>query len=194
MAIILNAGKNYWMVRQSDNEVAIRISPGDQSMAIQKLATIWKKYSSSPFEFTFLDENIDATFRSEVRLGKIVFMFTVLTIVIACLGLFGLATYLGEQRSKEISIRKVLGASIPEVITLLLKDFVLLIAIAFIIAAPLGWFIMKGWLNGFAYRTIIDWWIIVLSGASAFLIAVITIGYQSLKVARENPVINLKSE
>jgi putative ABC transport system permease protein len=194
MAIILNAGKNQWMVRQSNNEVAIRIAPGDPSKAIQKLAIIWKKYSSSPFEFTFLDQNIDATFRSEVRLGKIVFMFTVLTIVIACLGLFGLATYLGEQRSKEISIRKVLGASIPEVITLLLKDFVLLIAIAFIIAAPLGWLIMKGWLNGFAYRTIIEWWIIVLSGVLAFLIAIITIGYQSLKVARQNPVDSLKSE
>ncbi|HMG94432.1 MAG TPA: FtsX-like permease family protein [Chryseolinea sp.] len=194
MAIILNAGKNYWMVRQSDNEVAIRISPGDPSEAIQKLTTIWKKYSSSPFEFTFLEQNIDATFRSEVRLGKIVFMFTVLTIIIACLGLFGLATYLGEQRSKEISIRKVLGASLSEVSMLLLKDFMLLIGIAFIIAAPLGWFIMKGWLNGFAYRTIIDWWIIVLSGVSAFLIAIITVGYQSLRVARQNPVDSLKSE
>jgi putative ABC transport system permease protein len=194
MAVILNAGKNYWMVRQSDNEIAIRISPGDISLAIEKLEAIWKKYSASPFEFTFLDQNIDSTFRAEMRLGRIVLVFTVLTIIIACLGLFGLATYLGEQRSKEISIRKVLGASIPEVIGLLLQDFLLLICIAFIIAAPLGWLIMKSWLDGFAYRTVIEWWIIALSGISAFLVAILTIGYQSLKVARQNPVINLKSE
>jgi len=194
MAVILNTGKNYSMVRQSDNEMAIRISPGDAALAIEKLEAIWKKYSASPFEFSFLDQNIESTFRAEMRLGKIVLLFTVLTIIIACLGLFGLATYLGEQRSKEISIRKVLGASIPEVIALLLKDFVLLVGIAFVIAAPLGWFIMKNWLDGFAYRTVIEWWIIGLSGVSAFLIAIITIGYQSLKVARQNPVDSLKSE
>ena len=193
MAIILNAGKNYWMVRQSNNDVAVRLS-GNTLKGVQKLETIWKKYSQLPFEFTFLDQNIDAMFRAEMRMGRIVFVFTVLTIVIACLGLFGLAAYLGEQRSKEISIRKILGASIREVITLLLRDFVLPIAVAFFIATPIGWLIMKNWLDGFAYRTTVDWWIIVFAGLSTFAVALFTISYQSLKVARENPVNNLKSE
>jgi putative ABC transport system permease protein len=194
MAIILNAGKNHWMVRQSDNEVAIRITSGNTFKAVQKLETIWKKYSHLPFEFTFLDQNVDAMFRAEIRLGKIAFYFTILTIGIACLGLFGLATYMGEQRSKEICIRKVLGASIPEVIILLLMDFTMPILVAFLIAAPIGWAIMNNWLNGFAYRTIIDWSIIVFAGMCAFLISLLTISYQSLKVARENPVNKLKSE
>jgi putative ABC transport system permease protein len=194
MAIILNAGKNQYMVRQSNNEVAIRIAPGDASAAMRKLESIWKKYSAGPFEFSFLDQNIDAMFRSEIRLGKIILAFTILTITIACMGLFGLATYLGEQRSKEISIRKVLGASVPQVISLLLKEFVLLISIAFAIAAPVGWFLMKNWLDAFAYRTMLNGWIILLAGASAFVIAVLTIGYQSMRVARQNPVENLKGE
>lgn len=194
MAIILNAGKNYWMVRQSDNNVAVRISSGNSIKAIQKLETIWKKYSHLPFEFTFLDQNIDAMFRAEIRLGRIMLVFTLTTIIIACLGLFGLAAYLGEQRSKEISIRKILGASVSEVVVLLLRDFVLPIAVAFIVAAPVGWYLMRNWLDGFAYRTTIDLWMIVLSGLITVVIALLTVSFQSLKLATENPVNNLKSE
>ena len=193
MAIILNTGRNYWMVRQSNNDIAVRIS-GNPEKSIKTLERIWKKYSNLPFEFTFLDQNIDAMFRAETRMGRIVLLFTFLTITIACLGLFGLAAYLGEQRSKEISIRKIMGASVPEVIKLLLKDFTLPIGIGFLIAAPIGWFIMENWLDEFAYKTTIDWWMIALAGLAAFAIALLTISYQSLKVAGENPVNNLKSE
>jgi putative ABC transport system permease protein len=194
MAIILNTSKSYRMVRQANNEVAIRIVPGDASKSIDKLARIWKKYSSGPFEFTFLDENIDATFRSEQRMGQIVFIFSVLTIGIACLGLFGLATYLGEQRSKEIGIRKVLGATVSQVLGLLLRDFTVLVIGAFVIAAPIGWYIMSQWLQGFAYRIDVEWWMIIAAGLFSLLIAVLTISVQSIKVASENPVKSLKNE
>ncbi len=194
MALILGTGKNNEMVKQANNDIAIRISSGNVSEKVEQLQKIWKKYSSSPFEFTFLDENIDATFRSEQRMGQIIFMFAALTIVIACLGLFGLAAYLSEQRGKEISVRKVLGASISQIIILLLRDFSILIAIAFVIAAPVGWYGMTRWLEGFAYRTNIGVSMILLAGFISFLIAFMTIAYQSIKAARENPVKNLKSE
>jgi len=194
MAMLLGGGQNNTMVRQANHSVAIRIAPGDASKAIDKLEGIWKKYSSSPFEFTFLDQNIDAMFRSEQRMGKIILIFTVLTVAIACLGLFGLATYMGEQRGKEISIRKVLGASVPQILILLLKDFTRLIGMAFIIAAPIGWYLISHWLQEFVYRINVDVWMILVAGISSLLIAVLTIGFQSIRVARENPVKSLKSE
>jgi putative ABC transport system permease protein len=194
IAIVLNAGRNNEMVKQSNNDIAIRIRPGNMGETVEQLQQIWKKYSSGPFEFTFLDENINATFRSEQRMGQIIFLFAALTIFIACLGLFGLAAYLGEQRGKEISIRKVLGASVNQVIIVLLKDFTSLIGIAFVIAAPIGWYIMSRWLEGFAYRTKIDLWVVFFAGSIALAIAFITIGYQSIKVASENPIKNLKNE
>jgi putative ABC transport system permease protein len=194
MAMVLGVGSNIWMVRESKNEIAVRIASGDPIATIDKLENIWKKYSWSAFEFSFLDQNIDAMFRSEQRMGRIVLIFAALAIVIACLGLFGLANYLGEQRAKEISIRKVLGASVVQVVMLLLRNFTLLIGISFIIGAPLGWYVMSAWLDGFAYRTSINGWLIISAGLLAMLTAVLTISYQSFKVARENPVNYLKGE
>lgn len=194
MAMVLGLGSNAWMVRESKNEIAVRIASGDPTATIEKLQNIWKKYSSSAFEFSFLDQNIEAMFRSEQRMGRIVFIFAGLAIIIACLGLFGLANYLGEQRGKEISIRKVLGASVTQVIMLLLKDFTLLIGIAFLIVAPLGWYVMSAWLDGFAYRTSINGWLVLSAGMLAMLTALFTISYQSFKFAGENPVNNLKGE
>ena len=194
MAMLLDTKETRYMVRQADNNIAIRIAPGNASNTINKLESIWKKYSSSPFEFTFLDQNIDSMFRAEQRMGKIVFIFTALTIIIACLGLFGLATYLGEQREKEIGIRKVLGASVYQVIILLLKDFIILIAVAFIVASPLGWYVMSNWLQGFAYRIDVELWMILIAGFLSLFIAVLTISFQSVKVATENPVNALKNE
>jgi len=194
MAMLLGGGQNNTMVRQANHSVAVRVAPGDVSKAIDTLERIWKKYSASPFEFTFLDQNIDAMFRSEQRMSKIVLIFTVLTMAIACLGLFGLATYMGEQRGKEISIRKVLGASVFQVLMLLLKDFTLLIGIAFVIAAPIGWYLIGHWLQEFVYHIDVSVWMILAAGISSLLIAVLTIGFQSIRVARENPVKSLKSE
>lgn len=194
LAMVLGTGSNVWMVREAKKEIAIRISGGEISEHISRLERIWKQHSSGAFEFSFLDQNIDSMFRAEQRMSRIVLIFATLTIIIACLGLFGLATYLGEQRGKEISIRKVMGASVSQVIILLVKDFALLIGIAFIIAGPVGWYIMNSWLQDFAYRINVEWWMIVSAGLVAMMIAVIAIGYQSIKVAKENPVKSLRSE
>jgi putative ABC transport system permease protein len=174
--------------------MAIRLNPGDKEAQIKTLQDVWKKYSSSPFQYSFLDQDFDALFRAEQRMGQIILLFTLLTIFIACLGLFGLSTYVGEQRAKEISIRKVLGASVMQVMGILFRDFTLLIVIAFAIAAPLGWYLMQQWLEGFAFHTGIDTVTIILSGTISLLIATITISFQSIRAARENPVKALKSE
>jgi putative ABC transport system permease protein len=179
---------------EPNREMAVRLSAGNTREQIQLLESIWKKYSSDAFEYSFVDQDFDGLFRAEQRISHIILIFTVLTISIACLGLFGLATYVGEQRAKEISIRKVMGASIAQVMGLLFKDFTLLIVIAFFIAAPLGWYLMSNWLQGFAYRTSVDGWIISLSGLASLLIATFTISFQSIKAARENPVKALKNE
>ncbi len=180
--------------KEPNGEMAIRLAAGNTQEQIRLLESIWKKHSSSAFEYTFLDQNFDALFHAEQRMARIIMIFTLLTIFIACLGLFGLAAYTGEQRAKEISIRKVLGASLPQVLLLLVKDFVVLVAIAFVVAAPLGWYALNRWLEGFAYRTSVDVGTIALSGLAALCIAILTISFQSLQSARENPVRALKGE
>jgi putative ABC transport system permease protein len=194
MAMLLSVGKNNFMVRQANNDIAIRIASGDATASIDKLENIWKKFSSSPFEFTFLDQNIDAMFRSEKRMGKIIFIFSTLTIFIACLGLFGLAAYLGEQRGKELGIRKVLGASVSQLVVLLIKDFTWPIGVAFVIAAPFGWYIMSQWLQEFAYHVDVEFWMVIAAGLLSLLIAILTISVESMKVATGNPIKALKSE
>jgi putative ABC transport system permease protein len=179
---------------EPNGEMAIRLSAGNTQAQVQLLESIWKKYSNSAFEYSFLDQNFDALFRSEQRMSSIILIFTGLTIFIACLGLFGLATYVGEQRAKEISIRKVMGATMAQVSVLLFKDFTLLIAIAFCIAAPAGIYFMNNWLEGFAFHVGIDPWIVLISGLASLFIAMFTISFQSIKAARENPVKALKNE
>ena len=179
---------------EPNGEMAIRLSEGNTQAQVQLLESIWKKYSNSAFEYSFLDQNFDALFRSEQRMSSIILIFTGLTIFIACLGLFGLATYVGEQRAKEISIRKVMGATMAQVSVLLFKDFTLLIAIAFCIAAPAGIYFMNNWLEGFAFHVGIDPWIVLISGLASLFIALFTISFQSIKAARENPVKALKNE
>ena len=186
MSIKLGGEQNY--------EVGIRLNPGNAQDQIKILESIWKKYADDALEYSFLDQDFDQLFRAEQRVSRILLIFTVLTISIACLGLFGLATYMGEQRAKEISIRKVMGASITQVVGLLFKDFGLLIVIAFFIAAPLGWYLMSNWLSGFAFHVSVDAWVIIGSGLAALLIAAFTISFQSIKAATENPVKALKNE
>jgi putative ABC transport system permease protein len=186
MAFILSGEPN--------GSIAIRLAKGNTVEQLHLLESIWKKYSSDPFEYSFVDENYDALFRGEQRMSRIILIFTILTIVIASLGLFGLATYVAEQRAKEISIRKVMGASATQMLILLSKDFTILISIAFVIAAPLGWYFMNSWLEGFAYHVGIDASIIIIAGVTAMAIALITISFQSVRAARENPVKALKME
>jgi len=177
-----------------NSEMAIRIAPGNAQASVALLESIWKKYSSDIFEFAFLDQSFDSLFHAEQRIGSIMLIFTVLTICIACLGLFGLAAYTAEQRNKEISIRKVMGASVSQVFVLLSRDFTILIAVAFVIAAPLGWYFTRAWLLEFAYHIDVSPLTILLSGTAAMVIALFTISSQAFRAAHENPVNAMRSE
>jgi putative ABC transport system permease protein len=187
LGVLLGSEPNYAM--------AIRLSHGNTQAHIQTLETLWKKYApGAAFDYSFLDQNFDALFRAEQRMSQIILIFTVLAIGIACLGLLGLAAYTAEQRAKEMSIRKVMGASVPQLIMLLSRDFTILILVAFAIASPLAWFFADQWLSGFANRIDIDFSVLVISGLVSMVIALFTVSSQSLKVARENPVKTMRME
>ena len=145
-------------------------------------------------EYSFLDDDFQKNYEADNRLSAIVRNFTIIAIFISCLGLFGLATFSAEQRTKEISIRKVLGASVQSIVALLSKEFLMLVLIAIAIATPLAWWAMNKWLQDFAYRTTIQWWVFVIAAIIAILIALITISSQAIKAALTNPVKNLRTE
>ncbi|MBX7127026.1 MAG: ABC transporter permease [Cyclobacteriaceae bacterium] len=186
--VIMLAPQPYW-------EMAIRLTPGDQQEKLKLVEGIWKKYApDAPFEYSFVDENYDLKFRAEQRMGQVFVLFTSLAIAIACLGLFGLATFTAEQRAKEIGIRKALGATIPQVMSLLTMDFARLVAVAFVLAVPLMWWSMTNWLQTFAYRTDFEWEVLLWAGGLAMTVAIATVSFQSLKAAVANPVKSLRSE
>lgn len=162
---------------------------------IYQLKSIYKKYDSqSPFVYYFTDDAFEAMYKAENRLSKLFIVFTAFTILIACLGLFGLATFSAQQRVKEMGIRKVLGASVTNLVLLLSKDFLNLIIISILIASPIAYYYMHKWLEGFAYRIGISWWIFIIAGLVALLIALMTISYQAIKTANANPVKSLRTE
>jgi len=174
---------------------AFKINTSNIQNLIAQIQTKWKALAPGlPFSYNFLNESFDKMYRAEQRVGKIALIFSVLAIFIACLGLFGLATFIAEQRTKEIGIRKVLGASVQGIIQMLSKDFMKLVAIAFIIAAPLAWWAMNIWLQDFAYRINIEWWFFALAGFGALAIALVTISFQAIKAATANPVKSLRTE
>ncbi|MDN3583330.1 ABC transporter permease [Mucilaginibacter flavus] len=155
----------------------------------------WKGLAPNrEFNYSFMDQDFESTYRQEQRMGTISVIFTTLAIIIACLGLFGLAAYAAEQRSKEIGIRKVLGAEVSTIVAMLSKDFIKLVLIAIVFATPLAWLAMHQWLQSFAYRQNIQWWVIALSAFLAIFIAFATISFQSIKAALTNPVKSLRSE
>jgi putative ABC transport system permease protein len=162
------------------------------------LATIKKNWDTlnpeAPFSYSFLDDRYNKTYQAEQNTGIILGIFAGLTIFVACLGLFGLATFTATQRTKEIGIRKVLGASVTAIISLLSKDFLKLVCIAFIIAIPVAWMVMNQWLEDFAYRIDISWWIFLVAGLLSLFIALITVSSQAVKAAMANPVKNLRTE
>ena len=162
---------------------------------IQELENKWKRYApDTPLDYSFLDNTIDALYRSEQRMGAVFGIFTFLSIFVACLGLFGLSVYTAERRVKEIGVRKILGASVQSIVALLSQDFLKLVLISTIIAFPVAWFAMNKWLEDFAYRTDIRWWIFLLAALSAVIVALLTVSYQSLRAALANPVKSLRSE
>ena len=173
----------------------IKLSTNNIKQTISQLETTWKKFSADrPFEYNFLDETYAGLYQSETRFQKVFVSLVVLGIIIACLGLFGLATFAAQQRVKEIGIRKVLGASVSNLIGLLSKDFLKLVIIALILAIPIAWFAMNKWLQDFAYRVNIHWWVFIIAAVITVLIAWITISTQAFKAAAANPVKSLRNE
>ncbi|MDB5229862.1 MAG: FtsX-like permease family protein [Chitinophagaceae bacterium] len=165
------------------------------SRNLAKAETIFKKYNPAyPFEYKFVDEEYAKKFSDEKRTGTLAGLFAGLTIFISCLGLFGLATYMAENRIKEIGVRKVLGASVTNITTLLSKDFLKLVIISFIIASPIAWWAMNKWLQGYNYRINIQWWVLALAGLLSVMIAIVTVSYQAIRAAVANPVKSLRTE
>ena len=173
----------------------LRLQPGDFEIVIETAKSQWEKFNrDTPFEYFFLDKAFDAQYKSEIRLGKIIGLFTIIAIIIACLGLFGLVSYAATQRRKEIGIRKINGATASNILTMLNKDFVKWIVIALGIGCPVAWYAMNKWLEDFAYKTALSWWIFALAGVSALVIALLTVSWQSYKAANGNPVEVLRYE
>ena len=163
--------------------------------ALAKVEAVYKKYNpSAPFEFSFVDAEYERKFSQEEKVGSLAGFFAVLAVFISCLGLFGLASYVAEQRTKEIGIRKVLGASVLNVWKMLSKDFVILVIIACLISIPLSFSFMQDWLQNFEYRTPISWNIFATVGAGALSITLLTVSFQAVRAAIANPVKSLRSE
>jgi len=163
--------------------------------SIAKAEQVFKQYNPQyPFTYRFYDSEYARKFEDEERTGTLAAWFAGLTVFISCLGLFGLATYMAENRIKEIGVRKVLGASVTGIATLLSKDFLKLVIISFVIASPIAWYAMGQWLQSYKYRIDIEWWVFAVAGLLSVLIAIITVSYQSIKAAVANPVKSLRSE
>ncbi|WP_077924363.1 ABC transporter permease [Spirosoma sp. 209] len=178
------------------NTINIRLSPKASSHeALANVEQVFKRYSpDAPFDYKFVDDTYARKFGTEERIGRLAGGFAILAILISCLGLFGLASYMAEQRTKEIGIRKILGASVFNVWGLLSREFVILVAIAFCLAAPLAYYVLSDWLQNYQYRTELSWWIFVLAGLGAMGVTLLTISFQAIKAALMDPVKSLRSE
>ncbi|WP_336517778.1 ABC transporter permease [Pollutibacter soli] len=178
------------------NVINIRLNPNQSnSKNIATAERIFKKYNPEyPFDFKFIDEEYAKKFDDEKRTGTLAGLFAGLTIFISCLGLFGLATYMAENRIREIGVRKVLGASVTGITSLLSKDFLKLVIISFVVAAPIAWWAMHNWLKDYEYRTPINWWVFALAGGLSVVIAILTVSYQAIKAATANPTKSLRTE
>jgi len=186
--LVLELGEDY-------GRIAMRINTQNIPALISQVQNKWSSMApGQPFSYTFLDADFNKIYNADQRTGKLFITFAVFAIFIACLGLFGLVTYAAEQRIKEIGIRKVLGASVQEIVAMISKDFVNLVLIAFLIAFPVAWWMMNKWLQGFAYRIDIGWWVFALAGLLTIAIALATVSFQAIKAAVANPVKSLRTE
>ncbi|MEO9022015.1 MAG: ABC transporter permease [Ginsengibacter sp.] len=183
------------LLKPQNGSVAFRVNTANIDKSLISIKQIYKKLAPElPFQYSFMDEDFNNSYKAEQKMGGLSMTFSILAILIACLGLFGLITYAAEQRTKEIGIRKVLGASVSDVWAMLSKDFLKLVLIAALIAFPVGWWAMNKWLQSFAYRIHISWWVFLIAGVTAILIALITVSFQAIKAAVANPVESLRSE
>ena len=177
------------------SKMIVSVNSNNYKSLLAKMESVWhKNLPSVPFEYQFLDEVVQKQYESEETLGNIINSFTLMAILISSLGLFGLASFSAEQRSKEIGIRKVLGASVAGIVQLLSMDFLKLVFVSFVIAIPIAWWAMNKWLSAFVYRTPLSWWMFALAGMIAILIAIITVSFQAIKAAVANPTKSLKTE
>lgn len=174
------------------SHMAVKISPNNLSGTIDQLERSIKAYSPYPFEYAFLDEEFDRLYQTDKRVGELFGVFTILSIIIASLGLFGLAAFVARQRTKEIGIRKVLGASVNSIVGMLSRDFLKMVIYGFIIAIPVAWYAMNLWLQDFAYRIELEWWMFGVAGIFVVLVAFLTVSLQSVKAALSNPSISLR--
>ncbi len=190
-----NIGALSLILYKSSGSVVFRMNGGDVPRTVAQVEALWKKMApGQPFNYRFMDQDFDNVYRSEQRVGQIFITFATISIIIGCLGLFGLSAFTAERRTKEIGVRKVLGASVANIVALLSKEFIKLILIAIVIGSPIAWFGMNHWLSDFAYHVDLAWWMFAAAGLLAILIALVTVSFQSIKAALMNPVKSLKSE
>jgi putative ABC transport system permease protein len=177
------------------NEFVVRIRPENTAATLGFLEQKWAKLAPNwPFDYKFLDDQFAKLYESEQTFGRLFGVFTGLSIFVACLGLFGLASFTAEQRTKEIGIRKVLGATMADLWGLLSKDFLYLVLVAFGVAAPAAWYFLGKWLENYEYRTDLSWWVFALAGGALLLITLLTVSVQAIKTALRNPVKSLRTE
>ena len=190
-----NIGALSLVLRPSYGLVAVRLKGGDALRTVSQVEELWKKMApGQPFTYQFMNQDFNNEYRGEQRVGQIFITFAIISILIGCLGLFGLSAYTAERRTKEIGVRKVLGASVSNIVALLSREFLQLVLIAIVIGSPLAWYGMNYWLRGFAYHINVAWWMFVLAGILAVVIALLTVSFQSIKAALTNPVKSLKSD
>lgn len=182
-------------LQEDRGSIAFRVHSNNMQGLIAQVEEKWKSMvPTQPFSYSFMNDDFNALYKSENRMGRIALSFSILAIFIACLGLFGLAAYAAEQRTREIGIRKVLGATVTNIINLLSRDFLKLVMIAILFACPLGWWVMHHWLQDFAYRITISWYVFGLAALLAILIALLTVSFQAIRAALANPVKSLRSQ
>lgn len=186
----------YPLLRDPSGMVLLRLAPtASASAAVDNISQVFKRYNpDEPFDFSFVSDDYNKKFGDEERIGKLSGIFTMLAIIISCLGLFGLTSFVAEQRRKEIGVRKVLGATVFNVWKLISKDLVMLVVVSFLIAFPLSYYFMQQWLQHYVYRTNLSWWIFAAAGAGTLLITILTVSFQTVKAAIANPVKSLRSE
>jgi putative ABC transport system permease protein len=191
-----NIGALCMMLNQSSGNVSFRLNAGsDLQSTVKQIEAKWNAMApGQPFSYSFMDDSFNNVYKAEQRIGKLSLAFAFLTILVACLGLFGLVTFITEQRIKEIGIRKILGATVGSVVLLLSSDFLKLVLVSVVISSPVAYYLMDKWLTDFAYRINIEWWIFVATAILAVLIALLTVSFQAIKAALMNPVKSLKTE
>jgi putative ABC transport system permease protein len=182
-------------LKRGYNNAGIKLSSGDVPSTMRSVEKIWgQTFPEFVFEYKFLDAKIDSFYKQERQLSELYKIFAMIAIFLSCLGLYGLASFMAVQRIKEVGIRKVLGASVSNIIYLFSKEFIILIGIAFVIASPVAWYFMHKWLQDYPYRINISWWIFIIGGALSIIIAFLTVSFQAIKAAVANPVKSLRTE